>query len=101
MHRQFASAALLQLSLMAAAPAQTTSHQAPPTGKPATDCPMHDQAGGHMMQPGATPMHHGQPMPEAMEHCRTIHHPAATERRQQMMRHPGEPTHSQKQEKDQ
>jgi len=52
-----------------------------------------------MMQPGAMPMQHGQPMPETMEHCRTMHSPA--DGQQHMMHHPGGPPISHKQEKDQ
>ncbi len=96
MRRRFTSAALLQLSLIAAASAQTSPNRAPPTGKPATECPMRDQAGEHMMQPGAMPMHHGQSMSEAMEHCRTMHRPAADGQQQMMMHRPGEPPHSRK-----
>ena len=96
MHNSLASAALL---LVAGASAQTAPPRAPPTAPPATNCPMHDQAGGRMMQPGAMPMQHGQPMPETMEHCRTMHSPA--DGQQHMMHHPGGPPISQKQEKDQ
>jgi len=101
MRRQFASAALLNLLLVAGASAQTAPHRAPPPTTPATDCPMHDPAGSHVMQPGTMPMRQEHPMPGAMEHCRAMHDSAEHRQRHQMMHHPGKPPVSQKQEKDQ
>ena len=102
MRRQFTSAALLNLLLVAGASAQTAPPRAPPPPvAPATDCPMHDPAGGHMMQPGTMPMRQEHPMPGAMKHCRAMHDSAEHRQQHQMMHHPGEPPVSQKQEKDQ
>ncbi|MEV4932506.1 hypothetical protein [Sphingobium sp. LMC3-1-1.1] len=101
MRRHVASAALLNLSLIVGASAQTAPPRAPsPPAAPKMDCPMHDRAGGHMMQSGAMPMQQGRPMPGAMEHCRAMHDPAERRQQHQMMHHPGEPPVSQKQEKD-
>lgn len=64
MRRHVASAALLNLSLIVGASAQTAPPRAPsPPAAPKMDCPMHDRAGGHMMQSGAMPMQQGRPMP--------------------------------------
>lgn len=102
MRRHFASEAFLNLSLIAGAFAQTAPPAVPPPkAAPATDCPMHDHAGGHMMQPGAMPMTHGHPMPQATEHCPAMRGSTASEKQQHMMHRPGEAPLSQKQEKDQ
>ena len=101
MQYSLASAALLHLFLVAGASAQTATPHAQTTAPPVTNCPMHDRAGGHMMQPDAMPMQHGQPMPGAMEHCRTMHDPAERGQQHQMMHQSGQPPVSQKQEKDQ
>ncbi|UZW57111.1 hypothetical protein NUH86_20420 [Sphingobium sp. JS3065] len=97
MRRHFASAALLNLLLIAGASAQTAPPRAPP---PAAAPAEHDPAGEHMMQTGTMPMQPGHPMPGAMEHCRAMHDSAEHRQQHRMMHHSGEPPLSQKQEKD-
>lgn len=72
-------------------PAETQKQQPSAVAGAKHDCPMMKDEGGHMMGPegAAAPTGQAHRMPDGMEHCSTMHSPAASQEQPHPMQRSG------------